>query len=298
MADHVRTLSFAITDGAVPSNEGRGYVLRRILRRAVRYGVQTLGASPGFFSELVPVLVREMAGAYPELIEKQDEIIRIISEEEVAFTTLLQRGVKYFNEMIVEMKQNNPGGGCMQVSGAQAFFLYDTLGFPLDLTQIMATEAGVTVDVTGFQVAMQEQQTRSRTAARTRRLGDRSELFLGAEETAWLKDRRFAPTDDSAKYTWDQDLHTEIIAFFAPQQGGLVEELSPESVGGSDTVGVVLKETSFYAEAGGQEADSGSITVSDATGRSVVLDVIDTQVSFCPTPSLTAYYIPLLLYTI
>jgi alanyl-tRNA synthetase len=155
VADHIRTLSFAIVDGAVPSNEGRGYVLRRVLRRAVRYGIQTLGAKPGFFSKLVPALVKEMAGFYPELAKKSDLITAVLMEEERAFTSLLERGVKFFTEMVTDIK----GTGGSLIGGEQAFFLYDTLGFPIDLTQLMAAEQGLSVDIAGFQAALESQKS-------------------------------------------------------------------------------------------------------------------------------------------
>lgn len=122
VADHIRTLSFAITDGAVPSNEGRGYVLRRILRRAVRYGRQTLGASPGFLSDLVPVVVNHFGGAFPELKTKQSLVQAIIRDEELSFASLLDNGVKYFNEIAEKVRSQ---GATKVISGDQVhFFLY------------------------------------------------------------------------------------------------------------------------------------------------------------------------------
>lgn len=268
IADHVRTLTFAIADGAVPSNEGRGYVLRRVLRRAVRYGMQTLHAPQGFFAHLVPVLVQQMATAYPELADKQDEVVRVVREEEAAFSTLLQRGVKYFNELLAELR----AAGQTVVSGDKAFLMYDSLGFPIDLTQIMAAEAGVTVDLEGFHAAMREQQERGRLATRQKRLGDRTELALGAEQTAYLKDHGVLPTDDSAKYDWDAPLRTTVKALYTSD--GFVDTVD----GTLDTVGVVLEATSFYAEAGGQAADTGRIVIAKQDGSVAMLDVLDVQV--------------------
>jgi len=138
IADHVRTLCFAIADGATPSNEGRGYVLRRILRRAVRYGIQTLGADRGFFSKLVAPLVGEYGDAFPELRKAQGEIVSILQEEEAAFSALLDSGVEYLSEHEAALRR----AGASVISGEVAFYMYDSLGFPLDLTQIMATEKG------------------------------------------------------------------------------------------------------------------------------------------------------------
>ena len=182
VADHVRTLTFAITDGALPSNEGRGYVLRRILRRAVRYAMQTLGAKPGFFSQLVPIVAKELGGAFPELVEKNAMVQEVVAEEERAFSSLLERGVKYFGEMQAEIKSQ---GGDI-IPGDRAFFLYDTLGFPIDLTEIMANEIGLKVDVKAFQAAMTEQKDRSRVATRAKRLAGRTALTFGAEQTSYL----------------------------------------------------------------------------------------------------------------
>src|SRR5690606_15892810 len=128
IADHIRTLTFAITDGAVPSNEGRGYVLRRILRRAVRFSRQMLHARPGLLSDLVPVVVEQMGEAFPELKKNPQRVREIVFEEEESFARTLDRGIELFNEVAAA------GGGA--ISGADAFKLYDTYGFPLDLTQM------------------------------------------------------------------------------------------------------------------------------------------------------------------
>ena len=130
----------------------------------------------------------------------------IVSEEEAAFSALLQRGVKVFNEHVTELKAS----GQNVVTGERAFFMYDTLGFPLDLTQIVAAENGVTVDVDGFHAAMHEQKERSRLAARSKRLSGRVQLTLGAEQTAHLQKAHVQPTNDSAKYTWDAELRAEV----------------------------------------------------------------------------------------
>jgi len=142
IADHLRTLTFAITDGAIPSNEGRGYVLRRILRRAVRYGRQKLGAQNGFLSRLVPTLVEHMGEAFPELHKDPKRVAAIIREEEESFGKTLDRGIGLFEDIASQSSK--------VISGADAFKLYDTFGFPLDLTQLMAQERGLSVDVEGF----------------------------------------------------------------------------------------------------------------------------------------------------
>ena len=270
IADHVRTLTFAITDGALPSNEGRGYVLRRILRRAVRYGMQTLGAKPGFFSQLVPIVAKELGGAFPELIDKNAAVMAVVAEEEKAFSSLLERGVKYFGEMQLEIK----GQGGLVIPGDRAFFLYDTLGFPIDLTEIMANEQGMTVDVQAFQTAMKEQKDRSRIATRAKRLQGRTALTFGAEQTSYLsKDMKILPTDDSHKYSSDVEIQTELKAIFT--DNGFVSTVTEDS---TSTVGIVLEASPFYAEAGGQVPDTGYLRVTLADGRILDLDVLDVQV--------------------
>ena len=286
IADHIRTLTFAITDGAVPSNEGRGYVLRRILRRAVRYGVQTLGATPGFFAQLAPIVVENMGEAFPELREKMPHVITVIEEEEAAFSALLEKGVRYFNDLVIELKQSSVDSQqqqqqTMMISGEKAFFMYDTLGFPVDLTQIMAAENGITVDVAGFNAAMTSQKQRSRIAAKSKRLAGRNMLSFGAEQTAYLQSLGIAPTADEAKYAWDAQINTDIKAIFTSQ--GFITEGSQLSGMTDETVGIVLGATPFYAEAGGQVPDTGKLVIhSSRSGQEVtttVLDVLDVQVS-------------------
>jgi len=259
VADHARTLTFALADGAVPDNEGRGYVLRRILRRATRYGQQILKCEPGFFAKLVPVVVDTFGEAYPELIKNQDNIIDIVKEEEQAFSTMLDRGIKYFDE---EIK-----GESKVVSGDKAFFLYDTLGFPIDLTELMAEEADMTVDMDGFEAEMEGQKKRSREARLAAKglTGERLELI--AEQTSWLADEGIDVTDDSSKYAWDEIVAANVKAIFTSD--GFLKD--GESAKEGSTIGLVLDSSSFYAEAGGQDADLGTITFDG--GELVVNDV-------------------------
>ena len=260
VADHARTLTFALADGAVPSNMGRGYVLRRILRRATRYGQQILKCKPGFFAKLVPVVVDTFGDAYPELVKNQADIIEIITEEEEAFSTMLDRGIKYFDEEI------NVDEAKM-VPGDKAFFLYDTLGFPIDLTELMAEEAGMTVDMKGFEDEMEGQKERSRLARLAAKglSGDRLELI--AEQTAWLSDEGIGDTDDSYKYKWDVKVDATVKAVFT-SEGFLGDGDSAKE---GDSIGLVLDKSSFYAEAGGQDADLG--TISFDGGEVIINDV-------------------------
>jgi len=270
IADHIRTLSFAIADGAVPNNEGRGYVLRRILRRATRYGQQILKAEPGFFQKLIPVVLKKFGEAYPELVEKQATIIEIIAEEEAAFSTMLNRGIKFFGELEDEMK----AGGNTEVSGEKAFYMYDTLGFPVDLTELMAEEAGLTLDTKGFVNEMEAQKKRSRDARAAAKSGGAPRLEFIAEQTAALAEENVFPTDDSFKYKWDVELPATIVSIFGTD--GFYKE--GESVNAGEFVGLVLDKSSFYAEAGGQDADIGTLRLLDADDRIVGrFDVRDVQ---------------------
>eukprot|EP00521_Asterionellopsis_glacialis_P013316 CAMPEP_0195305328 /NCGR_PEP_ID=MMETSP0707-20130614/36087_1 /TAXON_ID=33640 /ORGANISM="Asterionellopsis glacialis, Strain CCMP134" /LENGTH=1008 /DNA_ID=CAMNT_0040369413 /DNA_START=123 /DNA_END=3149 /DNA_ORIENTATION=- len=251
IADHARTLSFAIADGAVPNNEGRGYVLRRVLRRATRYGQQILKAPPGFFQTLIPVVVETFGEAFPELVKNQETIMEIVKEEEEAFSSMLERGIKYFNELESDLKEQ----GGKKVGGDKAFFLYDTMGFPLDLTELMAEEAGLVVDVDGFSKEMEAQKKRSRDARSAAKSGGAPQLELIAEQTAWLADNGVLATDDSFKHELDAETPATVQAVFGPD-GFLTDGVEAES---GDFVGIVLDKSSYYAEAGGQEADIGKI---------------------------------------
>lgn len=252
VADHARALTFAITDGAVPSNEGRGYVLRRILRRAVRIGWQKLGAKPGMLSELVPVLVEHYGEAFPELTKDPQRVAGIIREEEESFGRTMERGVKLFEEVA--------SGSDKTISGADAFQLYDTFGFPLDLTQMMAEERGLAVDIDGFHKAMAEQREQSRAGAKT---GSRGDLVLDAEAISRLQSLHVKPTQDVDRYH-GREIRARVKAIW---NGRDFDEHATAS-GRTDAIGVVFDTTNFYAEAGGQQADRGRVFVSKETRTS------------------------------
>lgn len=276
IVDHARTLAFAMADGVVPNNEGRGYVLRRILRRATRYGNQILGAPPGFLATLIPVVVDVFGPTYPELIQSQAQILEMVRDEEQSFSTMLDRGIKFFAEVNEEMKKANQ----TELPGEQAFFMYDTLGFPIDLTELMATEAGLTVDTRGFANAMAVQKHRSRQAQKAARRSNHGSdiapaLELVAEQTAALKDQGVHPTDDGFKYKWDVALPATVMSIFSAtgflEQGAAAEK--------DEFVGLVLDKSSFYAEGGGQETDTGSMEIMDADGTVTgMFTVTDVQV--------------------
>lgn len=274
VADHVRTLTFAITDGAVPSNEGRGYVLRRILRRAVRYGQQFLGFKTGSFAELVPVVVQHFKEAFPELVAKEAFVVDIVRDEEESFGRTLNKGIRIFNQRAEAIKA---AGGDV-IPGSDAFFLYDSMGFPLDLTEIMANEAGLKIDTEGYYACMAEQRARAAAAGKFNKGGD--SFVLEAEQTAWLQKSGVEPTVDDAKYDWHIAPSAVVKAIYGGREKGFYGD---ESVEVGTTVGLVLNATPFYAEAGGQVADTGSIEIrkegADENDEPVaVVDVHDVQV--------------------
>jgi alanyl-tRNA synthetase len=271
VADHIRTLSFAITDGAVPSNDGRGYVLRRVLRRAVRYGRQNLGAELGFFAKLVPTLVEVMGGVFPELVEKQDFVTAIIREEEESFSQTLDKGLQKFNELAENV------GADKVFSGEEALFLYTTMGFPFDLLELMAEEKGLTVDQVAFDKGMKAEQDKSAAAHLIKMAaGSGKDMRLVAEQTAHLVGKGVSATDDSHKYVWNKELEgCTIQALFIGRNEtedniGFVDSISPES----STVGVIVDKSSFYGEAGGQIYDTG--VIKSASGA--VLNVTNVQI--------------------
>ena len=256
VADHIRTLSFAIADGAVPSSDGRGYVLRRVLRRAVRYGRQNLGAELGFFSKLVPVLVDLMGDVFPELKTQQAHVTAMIKDEEESFSRTLDKGLQKFNELASKVGEDKV------FSGEDAHFLYTSMGFPVDLTELMAYEIDMTIDMVGFEAKMQEEKDMS-VAAHLAKMsgGSGKDMRLVAEQVAFLVGQGVPATDDSAKYTWNEELTgCKASALFIgrgeTEDGiGFTDSISSEN----GAIAVVVDRTSFYGEAGGQTYDVGTI---------------------------------------
>ncbi|XP_062112959.1 alanine--tRNA ligase [Humulus lupulus] len=240
VADHIRTLSFAIADGSCPGNEGREYVLRRILRRAVRYGSEVLKAQEGFFHGLVDIVVKVMGDVFPELKQHEGRIREIIADEEASFGKTLLKGIEKFKKAAQDVEGKT-------LSGQDAFVLWDTFGFPLDLTQLMAEERGLQVDVEGFNNAMDEARERSRNAQNKQSGGA---IVMDADATASLHQRGIAATDDSFKFTWFKDHKSTIKAIYTGSE-------FLDSVSAGAEVGIVLNSTSFYAEQGGQIFDTG-----------------------------------------
>jgi alanyl-tRNA synthetase len=347
IADHIRTLTFAITDGAVPSNEGRGYVLRRILRRAVRYGRQMLDAKPGFFSELVPVVVEKMGHAFPELTKDPQRVMTILREEEESFGRTLDRGIKLLHshmwitlsQLFGELRPTDAKGevphlhmpGTAQWShsapedfqkegvlyippdavvevlhsngnqiatyrfpaevsklvhewlrqrpmlgGSTAFRLYDTYGFPIDLSVLMAEEAGFDVDTAEYERLMEEARERSRGGGGGGRAEAGRDLALGADAIESLRQmggRGITASDDAFKFE-GKDIIATVRAIW---NGDNFDENIRADMGKADRlgqVGVILDKTNFYAEMGGQVTDAGRLHVT-REARSSVRDAKD-----------------------
>lgn len=246
IADHIRACSFLIVDGVLPSNEGRGYVLRRIIRRALRHGWM-LGVRQPFFSKLVPTVVEQMGEAYPELPAAVDTVTRALQAEEERFAETLDAGMKIFED--VAGKASNG-----VIPGVDAFRLYDTYGFPLDLTQDIARERDLTVDIAGFDAAMEQQRETARAAGK---FG--GGVTLPAELVATLSPTRFLGYDR---------LQADGLTVLA-----LLKDGRPvQSAAAGDAVIVITDQTPFYAESGGQVGDTGVLA-----GNGVRLAVEDTQ---------------------
>jgi alanyl-tRNA synthetase len=254
VADHIRTLTFAITDGAVPGSDGRGYVLRRILRRAVRYGQEMLGAPGGFFASLVSVVVANFSDAFPELITRQEFVRQIIADEEQSFIRTLDQGCKHFKKLVTTIQSS----GSTVVPGKEAHFLFCSMGFPLDLTELMAAERGLTVDTAKFAELLENDRKISETAESMRKGMGSKDLSMEAEQTAWLQSNQIAATDSTAKYAWHASPECKVVAVFKGRGGataGFFEAAFPED----DLIGIILDSTPFYPEAGGQTFDTGEL---------------------------------------
>jgi alanyl-tRNA synthetase len=243
IADHIRACSFLITDGVIPGNEGRGYVLRRIIRRAIRHGYK-LGCKRPFFHTLVAALSRAMGEAYPELVAAQPKVEQVLKQEEERFAETLEHGMAVLE-------------GAMQkedrmLDGSTVFKLYDTFGFPLDLTADIARERGFTVDFAGFEAEMEQQRNRARAASRF-------QMQTGVEYTGQATEfRGYDTLEDDA----------EVLALY--RDGSSVSE-----VGAGESAVVVLDRTPFYAESGGQAGDAGELVA--GSGTFTVADTLKIQ---------------------
>lgn len=248
IADHIRTVVFAVGDGVLPSNEGRGYIIRRLLRRAVRYG-KVLGKDQSFLYQLTSVVGGIMGDYYPEVVEKREFIERVIRTEEERFHETLSDGLEILSALVEQARQENKSS----ISGADAFKLYDTYGFPFDLTEDFAVEHGMTVDHDGFEAAMEQQRTRARAARRE-------------QESMAVQGGVLDNYTDKTEFVGYNDLviHAKILAI-------VHENEFVDLVGTGETCLVILDKTPFYAESGGQVSDRGILAGQDL--RAVVEDV-------------------------
>lgn len=239
IADHLRAVGFAIADGVIPSNTDRGYVIRRILRRAMRHG-QMLGHRGALLSKLYPALITEMGAAYPELAREEKRVVEIIQNEENAFADMLQNGIKLLDVEIPKVQNGI-------LPGAVAFKLFDTYGFPLDLTQMILREKNIDVDVDAFEREMAEQKERSRANTKGTR-------------TLWESQTQLPATDDVTKYSPDDAMESKVLSIL--RDGEFVQSANP-----GDNIEVALDKTNFYGTQGGQVGDSGEL-ISD--GKTVM----------------------------
>ncbi|MGM0419615.1 MAG: alanine--tRNA ligase [Bacillota bacterium] len=258
IADHIRGVTMAIFDGAFPSNEGRGYVIRRLIRRAVRYG-QKLGLKGPFMYGLVENVNNLMAGGYPELPQRQEHVEHVIKSEEERFLQTLDQGM----EIVEEIKREMKAAGSQKLSGEKAFKLYDTYGFPLDLTEDIMEEAGFEVDKAGFKEEMEKQRTRARQAREDISFAGDSQ---GLYET--VANKLAQNEEDTSDFIGYHNLKTSAKIQAIVHQGEQVESLQAGQQGQ-----VIFDVTPFYAESGGQIGDKGVIQAENGNMKAEVIDV-------------------------
>ena len=251
ITDHIRSATFMISDGIMPTNEGRGYVLRRLIRRAARHG-RLLGVKGNFLAALSSTVIEGSKDGYPELDEKKDFIFNVLTKEEEQFSKTIDQGLHILEEMEAEMK----AAGSTQLSGENAFKLYDTYGFPLDLTKEILEEKGITIDEAGFKTAMEEQREKARKAREVTN-------YMGADATVYDE---IDPKVTTEFVGYDNLSHQSKITVLTTDTE-IVEALTEDEKGT-----VFVEETPFYATMGGQEGDKGVIELGDA--RFVVEDTI------------------------
>ncbi|XP_046469188.1 alanine--tRNA ligase, cytoplasmic [Neodiprion pinetum] len=252
LADHARTITIALADGGMPDNTGRGYVLRRILRRAVRYATEKLNAKPGFFGSLVNTVVDLLGDVFPEVRKDPQSIIDVINEEEQQFLKTLSRGRNLLNRTMAKLEATNV------VPGDVAWRLYDTYGFPVDLTQLMTEEKGLTIDMKGYEEAKKQAQLLSQGKAG----GVDDQINLDVHAITELQNQGVKPTNDSHKYNYkakssDKNAEYEFASCVGTVIALRFAKQFVEQVTSGQEVGVLLDQTNFYAEQGGQIYDEG-----------------------------------------
>src|SRR3984957_13927829 len=239
IADHIRAISFTIADGQIPSNTGAGYVIRRILRRAVRYGYQSLDLKEPFLYNLVSILVKQMGAQFPEIVKQEKLVKKVILEEEQAFMRTLEQGLKRIEALCLETQKNKK----KELAGEQVFELYDTFGFPVDLTALIAKGYNMNIDEKGFSVALEKERDRSRSATTVDK-----EDWMTVIDTKEATFTGYDKFEDAAKIIRYRKIKAK----------------------GKDQYQVVLDKTPFYAESGGQVGDTGFLEL--GTKRIAVLD--------------------------
>ena len=251
ITDHIRSSTFMVSDGIMPTNEGRGYVLRRLIRRAARHG-RMLGIDGLFLADLSETVINESKDGYPELEEKKDFIFKVLTQEEEKFNKTIDQGLAILADMQTQMEEKKE----KVLSGENAFKLYDTYGFPVDLTEEILEEKGFSVDQKGFKSCMEEQRNKARSARKVTN-------YMGADVTVY---ESINPAITSAFVGYDKLVHTSRISVMTSETE-LVEALSDGEVGT-----IIVEETPFYATMGGQQGDKGIISTAD--GMFQVLDTI------------------------
>lgn len=266
VADHIRLLTFAISDGAVPNNEGRGYVVRRVLRRGSRYARKYFNVEIGsFFSKILPALVEQMGEQFPEIVKKQNDVKEILDEEEEAFAKTLDRGEKQFEKYAAQAVSN----GSKKLTGADVWRLYDTFGFPEDLTKLMAEERELSIDEEEVAVAREKAREASKS------IKDAVQAFpkLNVHQISELKDQLKVPvTDDEAKF-FKGDIRSKVQLIYT----GTEFKKSTEGIPLHTPLGVLVDKTNFYAEQGGQVNDTGKFTTLGEVGKAAKFKVLDVQ---------------------
>ena len=250
IADHVRTLTFAISDGAAPNNEGRGYVIRRVLRRGARYARKYFNTEIGdFFSKIVPALVQQMGDMFPEIKKKESDVKEILDEEEKSFSKTLDRGERQFESYA----QNSKLKDAKKLHGADVWRLYDTFGFPVDLTRLMAEERGLDIDDQEFEHA----RLKAKEASRGEKKSASDLMKLDVHDIGKLvKMSDVHKTVDNAKFG-RVNITSQIKAVYHAKQ--FLEDT--KDIGQGEQLGLILDRTAFYAEQGGQECDTGKIII-------------------------------------